>query len=72
MSEADKMFEKLGYYKDFNKTIHEYKKDGELFEIDFWLRSKEVSKEYYGNTGYITIEELQAINQKCKELGWIE
>ena len=74
MSEADKMFEELGYYKDFDDIIHEYRKEenGDLFEIDFWLDVKEVSKNYYREAGNITMQELKAINLKCKELGWIE
>ena len=74
MSEADKMFEELGYYKDFDDIIHEYRKEenGDLFEIDFWLDVKEVSKNYYREAGNITMQELQAIIAKCKELGWIE
>ena len=73
MREADKMFEELGYYKDFDEMTHEYRKkcDGDLFEIDFWLDEKEVSKNYYRDAGYITMQELQAINKKCEELGWI-
>ena len=74
MSEADKLFEKLGYYKDFDDITHEYRKEcnGELFEIDFWLDDKEISKNKYRDMGYITISELKAINLKCKELGWIK
>lgn len=74
MSEADKMFEELGYYKDFDNITHEYRKeeDEDFFEIDFWLDDKEVSKNSYCEIGYITMQELQAINQKCKELEWIE
>lgn len=74
MSEADKMFEELGYYKDFDDIIHEYRKEenGDLFEIDFWLDVKEVSKNYYREAGNITMQELQAIIAKCKELEWIE
>lgn len=74
MSEADKMFEELGYYKDFDDIIHEYRKEenGDLFEIDFWLDVKEVSKNYYREAGNITMQELQAIIAKCKELRWIE
>lgn len=70
---ADEMFERLGYYKDFDDATHEYRKEenGDLFEIDFWLKEKEVSKNYYRDMGYITMQELKAINKKCKELGWI-
>ena len=71
---ADEMFETLGYYKDFDETTHEYRKeeDGDLFEIDFWLKEKTVSKNYYRDMGYITMQELQAINKKCKELEWLD
>ena len=74
MSEADKMFEELGYYKDFDDITHEYRKeeDEDFFEIDFWLDVKEVSKNYYREAGNITMQELQAIIAKCKELRWIE
>ena len=74
MSEADKMFEELGYYKDFDDITHEYRKeeDEDFFEIDFWLDVKEVSKNYYREAGNITMQELQAIITKCKELRWIE
>ena len=74
MSEADRLFEELGYYKDFDEKTHEYRKkcDGDLFEIDFLLKEKEISKNYYRDMGYITMQELKAINLKCKELGWIE
>lgn len=67
---ADEMFEKLGYYKDFDNIIHEYRKeeDGNLFEIDFWLEDKEVSKNYYREAGNITMQELKAINKKVEEL----
>ena len=70
---ADEMFEKLGYYKDFDETTHEYRKecDGDLFEIDFWLEERKVSKNYYRDMGYITMQELKAINKKVEELGWI-
>lgn len=71
---ADEIFEELGYYKDFDETKHEYRKEneGDLFEIDFWLKERTVSKNYYREMGYITMQELQAINKKCKELGWLD
>ena len=46
--------------------------NGDLFEIDFWIEDKEVSKNYYREAGNITMQELQAIITKCKELRWIE
>lgn len=73
MSKADKLFEKLGYIKVEDRESHiEYRKnvDGDLFEIDFWKEDNTVSKNYYRDIGYITMQELQAINEKVKELGW--
>ena len=71
---ADEMFERLGYYKDFDGIVYEYRKecDGDLFKIDFWLEDKEVSKNYYREAGNITMQELKAINKKVWELGWNE
>ncbi len=75
MSKADRLFEELGYIKvEDDKSFIEYRKivNGDLFEIDFWKDDKTVSKSYYRDMGYISMQELQAINLKCKELGWIE
>ena len=70
---ADELFKELGYEKDFDNITHEYRKvseSGDLFEIDFWLCDKEISKNCYRDIGYITMQELQAINKKVEELGW--
>lgn len=72
---ADEMLKNLGYEKvTDDKYSFEYRKilDDDLFEIDFWKEDKTISKNYYREIGYITLQELQAINKKCKELGWIE
>lgn len=76
MSESDEMFKELGYemteiyngylYTDktgFNIKITNMKR------IDLYY-NEEV--EMYENLMQLTFEELQAINLKCKELGWIE
>ena len=75
MSKADEMFEELGYenqrkgngariyYEYYNKKSEEF--------IQFWY-DKTISKYNKEETGYITIQELQAINEKVKELGWNE
>lgn len=76
MSEADKMFEELGYEK---------KKLNFVFSR-FWeeLTNEDLQKNFSFNTEYkiiditdenkfgITMQELKAINKKCQELGWIE
>ena len=78
---ADEMFEELGYFKKIipekfsyknNKEIR-YSKHSNKCLIRFNLDFKQVLCEYMGGTSSsITMQELQAINEKCKELGWIE
>ena len=74
---ADKIFEELGYFK---KTIPEklnYKNNKEIryskysnkCSIKFDLDFKQVLCEYIdGSSSSITMQELQAINEKVKEL----
>lgn len=69
MSKADKMFEKLGYEKIETKdeiTYHFNNRD-----IIFYLNRKTVDSCSGFSTVFITMQELQAINEKCKELGWL-
>jgi hypothetical protein len=76
MSKADKMFEKLGY--EIDSTIYFEKEHHLMFckdytRIDFDLDRKNIYK--YNLSGYrcpISMQELQAINEKVKELGWEE
>ncbi len=72
MSEADKIFKELGYRIVNNNFIIVCKRQQRHSEKDyilFYLESKtiEINKYYCG----ITMQELQAINLKLKELGWI-
>ena len=77
-SEADKMFEKLGYEILRNKKEERFhleyaknNKDGDVVAIQFW-NDKTISKvDSYNIDDYITMQELQAINEKVKELGWL-
>lgn len=62
MSEADKMFEELGYKKTFNNY---YEHDFGI-TIEFEDKYKEINIR-----GPIEVQELKAINKKCEELGWI-
>ena len=73
MSKADEMFEELGYedspvgygakrYKGTNYFITFYKK-----EVHIYPREREMQDDVILN-----IRELQAINEKVKELGWIK
>ena len=59
---ADEMFEEIGYKETFNN----------YYEHDFGtsIRFEDKYKEI-NVSGHIGIEELQAINKKCQELGWI-
>ena len=73
MSKADEMFEKLEYYLDIeNKDILILINDN-YEEIIFNKIIKKFSKKrYHYDFCYISIQELQAINEKVKELGWIK
>ena len=72
---AKQMFEKLGYtYKYLNNSHRiEYflDKDEEFSrvftKIVFYKRIKKIE-----TNGYLSLEELQAINQQVKELGWLD
>ena len=72
-SQADMMFKELGYEIDSTYEVEKhlyYCK--EWIKIDFDLERKDFYK--YNLSNYrcpIDMQELQVINEKCKELGWI-
>lgn len=72
---ADILFEKLGYKKYESKEKIIYIFEG-ADHIDFDKKNKMV-KTYIWNDGYrelvktLNIDELQAINKKCHEMGWL-
>ena len=70
MSKADELFEKQGYKKEErnlkNGKVIEYD-DGDR-QIDFMLRYKEIK---IWNIA-MDMQELKAINEKCKELEWLD
>ena len=70
MSEVDKMFEELGYgkYEDLRK-IHYINKENERIILNKDTRKFYKESDEYED--YITMQELQAIYKKCKELEWI-
>lgn len=73
MSKAYEMFEKLGYEKAEIDIFIQFNKIKERISITFNTKEKTVSKtEGYNDSVPITCEELQAINEKVKELGWNE
>ena len=70
---ADGMFEKLGYEKKESEIEVIYRQNTDVILIDKLIRNMAV----YYNDRQITpksfnIYELQAINKKCVELGWIK
>ncbi len=70
---ADKIFEKLGYEKYSSKSNERfdlYSPDDEhLIRIVFNLRTKRIA--IHCDNDALDIQELQAINKKVRELGWI-
>ena len=82
MSKADELFKELGYEKadeSFSSIL--YEKNISLSErvyIYFKLDEKLVQAEYVDDdyemrgASYLNMQELKAINQKCKEMGWLD
>jgi len=70
MSEADKLFEELGYKLKEGAIPIKYKKDND--NVIYFRPNKTWNKsgEDDGYCDYITMQELKAINKKCEELGW--
>lgn len=72
MSKADKMFEELGYSKYLKGKYRGYYRNEDYYMI-FYLAEKRFAKlNFYDGFEPITMKELKAINEKVKELGWIE
>lgn len=72
MSEADKLFDELEFNKYELDTYIEYLNRKTREEITFRKDTRTVEKCRNVSSDYITMQELQAINEKCKELRWIE
>ena len=106
MTEADKMFDELGYRIILNndETL-KYSKKSDFFDTSINFDKREFAKTFYGTESQwvaknsavwvtqkfrddfdkycsanghwesiwhdFTIQELEAINLKCKELGWL-
>lgn len=72
MSEADRLFEELGYKKSLTEVdnIKYYKDNDNVFFFVTTHKTFYKTGEYDGMCDAITMQELQAINMKCKELGW--
>lgn len=71
MSKADKIFEELGYtVEEATRNIFIYIDNGEYIDHSFVIHKESKSITFYKQL--TTIKELQAINEKVKELGWLE
>lgn len=72
-SKSNKMFKELGYTLDYTQWggIRFYKNDENVIIFNLKDKSFIKSGEYDGMCDSITIQELEAINQFCKEKGWI-
>lgn len=67
---AKEMFEKLEYKQEiYTNSIFYYEDSSYDYYIAFNQLDKSININKYINE--ITLEELQAINQQVKELGWI-
>lgn len=74
MKTGDEIFKDLGYTKQYKDEDIYYYQDVEVKDnyIVFEMAYKSFAKiNYYHDAGDITMQELQAINKKCQELGWI-
>lgn len=80
---AKYMFEKLGYklandceyYLFYEKTLKENTEyENDYLHISFEKKDKAFIKTYGNDNSpeIITMEELQAINKQCEELGWLD
>lgn len=76
MSKADEMIKNLGYeIYEQNEVETIYIKRNRILDdvIEIDLAHKEiVKKDNEGYSSYFTLQELQAINEKVKELGWLD
>ena len=80
---AKDMFKELGYKKlikhetymfYIKKLIVNPKYESDYIHLEFNFKNKTINKTYGDDNSVsdITLDELKAINQQCKELGWIE
>lgn len=80
MKTAREMFEELGYklvrnnmYESLNLMCYKIDLyDNDSSSIVFNLKDKTFFVYHYCEPKDVTMDELKAINQQCKELGWIE
>lgn len=71
MSKADEMFKELGY-KNVRENENWIVYKGKEKDIDFNKKYKTIEVENGMESKKFNIQELQAINEKVKELSWNE
>ena len=71
LSEADEMFERLGYEKKDERNFITYINRSIYSKIIFYKDKKTFyCEDNFGDSEAVTMAELKAINKKCQELGW--
>lgn len=65
MSKADEMFKRLGYKKSETEHAITYELGKKVIKFWKWAMNIEIDT----SNRIINLQELQAINEKCKELG---
>lgn len=71
---ADEMFKKMGFEMYYNRYTHTHLKAGKKFTIEFCGTHKMVFIRRTDNqcpTVALSLKELEAINKKLEELGWL-
>lgn len=71
---AEKMFNDLDYKKHIKDGCIDFKRHTENVDealIEFDLDTKTICASWFMEQKEITIAELKAINQQCKELNWL-
>ena len=76
MKTADEMFEELGYEKYISSRhegYYQYDEQSNTMCILFIIDKKAIAIRYNeSNAPAISMQELQVINKKVEELGWIK
>lgn len=76
MKTAEEMFEESGYdeRQDYGEVeLYRDIKECKYIQFDIYDKTFCIINEYdNADVLHITKDELQAINKKCRELGWIE
>lgn len=68
---AREMFKQLGYeYRELDDDVFQYSMASSIV-IRFYKKEREFCSVEYFEPKNINVDELKAINQQCKELGWI-